>query len=298
MKGLALGGHALHEPAIWAGAELLHPVAQAQLTAALFQGGFQAAAQGLHRAVQMPQPEWFLHHRQHRDAIERSGAFGWLLGVELQLKIEKASQPLVLRATAAAQAQQVGHAGQTKDAAGQGGWLQGPHQLLQVPEVARWQHGLPGGKGPVAPVQALAQLPEPFTARELALPLLAPALRVAPDLHRWLSITEIHHAARIQRGGLGQWHPQFGKQALVAATGFKPGHLGGAGIKGVAAAAKGAGTAAALVVGFEQDNVAALAAEQGCSRESGDASADHHNISRGQGVSVRLGAQQSGSQKR
>ncbi len=70
----------------------------------------------------------------------------------------------------------------------------------------------------------------------------------------------------------------MGQQALVAAARFKACHLGGAHIKGVRAAAEGAGAAAALLVGFQQFHRQSLPGQQGCGGEAGDAGAHHHHI--------------------
>ena len=73
-------------------------------------GGHQLIAQHLHRSFQMPEPERCLGHVQDGCAVKRRRAIGWFLGVQLQLEVEKAPQPLI--ANAPAQLQQIGD-GQT-----------------------------------------------------------------------------------------------------------------------------------------------------------------------------------------
>ena len=122
----------------------------------------------------------------------------------------------------------------------------------------------PRGEGPVAAVQALAELPEALTTGELLLTFLAPALRISPNPNRRLPIGEIHNTARIEGRGAWQRYVQFSKQALVAAALLKASDLGGASIKGVGTAPKGASAATALVVGLQQHHAAPLTGQQRC----------------------------------
>ena len=239
-------------------------MAQAQLASGLAQSCFQTGAELLHRAMQVPQPQWLLHHRQHRDPVQGCGAIGRLLGIQPELQIQKPPQPLVPRAAAATEPQQVGHRGTTEQAAEHSAGPNGLQQLAEIPAVARRQHRLPRGEGPVAAVQALAELPEALTTGELLLTFLAPALRISPNPNRRLPIGEIHDTARIQGRGAWQRYVQFSKQALVAAALLKASDLGGAGIKGVGTASKGASAATALVVGLQQHHAAALTGQQRC----------------------------------
>ena len=125
---------------------------QAQLTAGLTQRCFQAGAELLHRAMQVPEPEGLLHHRQHRDPIQRSGAVGWFLGVQLQLQIQKPPQAPVPRAAAAAEPQEVGHRGPTQQTAEHIARPNGLQQLAEIPAIAGRQHWPAPSEGPVAGV--------------------------------------------------------------------------------------------------------------------------------------------------
>ena len=93
-----------------------------------------------------------------------------------------------------------------------------------------------------------------------------------------MPIGEIHHAAGVEGRGLRQRHPQFGKQAVMAAAWLKARHLGGSGVKGVRAAPKGASAAAALVVRLQQHHLTTLTGQQCCPGEAGNAGPQHHHI--------------------
>ena len=247
----------------------------------LRQGPLQGVAEGLHRALQVPQPQGFLHHRQHRGAVERRRAIGRLLGIELQLQIEEAPQPLV--AAAAAEGQQVGHGGGGEQTTGQIRRPQGAQQLAQIPPGTGRQHRIPRREGPVGPVHGVAQGPEPLAAGKLPPPFVLPAGRITPDPHRLAAIGQIHHAARIQRHRRRWCHPQMTKQPRVDAGGsavplLQPGHLGGAHIEDVGAAPEGARAAAALVVRLQQLHSQAFLRQQRRRRQTGDAGPHHHRI--------------------
>ena len=77
-----------------------------------------------------------------------------------------------------------------------------------------------------------------------------------------MTVVEIHHAARVQGAGCWQWNPQFGEQSLVATAELQPRHLSGTSIKGVRAAAEGAGATTALVMGFQELHGPAVAGQQ------------------------------------
>jgi len=84
-------------------------------------------------------------------------------------------------------------------------------QLAEIPAIAGRQHWPAPSEGPVAGVYALAELPEAFTAWELLFSFLPPALWISPDPNGRVPIGEIHHTAGVERRGLRQWHPEFGK---------------------------------------------------------------------------------------
>ena len=269
--------------------EALEAMAQPQGAAAEGQRLLEGSRQRLHRALQMPEPQGLLHHRQHRGAVQGGGAVGRFLGVEAQLQIEEAPQPPArLAAGAAAEALQVGDGGGGEQAAGQIGGAQGAQQLAPVPPGARRQHRIAGREGPVRLVQRIGKAPEALAAGEADQPLGAPGFGVAVDPHRLAAVAEVHLAARIEGRG-GRWlHPQGGEQARVDAAGLQPRHLGGADIEGVGTAAEGAGAAAALAVGLEQHHLQPLAGEQRRGGEAGDAGSHHHHIGLGARVHRRM----------
>jgi len=254
-------------------------VAPLQLTAIAGERLLQAGGQRLHRALEVPEPERLLHHRQHRGAVESGGAIGGLLGVEPQLQIEKPPQPrAALTAGAAAEPQQIGHAGRGEQATRQVGGAQGREQLAQIPEGTGRQHRIPRREGPVGPVDRVAEAPEAAAAREALQPLAAPGLRITVDPHRLAAVAQMHHAAGIERRGRGRLQPEPGKQTGMDSARLKAGHLGGAHIEGPGAAAEGAGTAAALMVGLEQQHPHPFAGQEGCRGETRDAGPHHHHI--------------------
>ena len=257
----------------------LQPVPQPQPAAPAGEGLLQDRAEGLHRTFQMPEPQGLLGHLQHRGSIEGGGTVGGFLGIEPQLEIEEAAQSFAGHTGAATgEALQIGDGGGGGQTARQGCRPQSAQQLAQVPPGAGRQHRIAAGEGPVRPMQGRAEIPEAIASWELATPLLPPGGGITVQTHRWLSIAEIHHAARIERGGRRRRHPEVGEQALVNPPGLQAGHLGGAHIETPGSAAERACAAAALVVGLQQRHRHALPGQQGGGGEAGDATTDHHHI--------------------
>ena len=150
--------------------------------------------------------------------------------------------------------------------------------MAQIPEIARRQHRVASGKGPVGAMQGVGELPEPLAARELLAAFGLPAAGIAPDLDRGAAIAKLHRAGGIQGAG-GRWcHLQVGQQSPMAATRLQARHLGGPHVKVVGAAAETAGAAAALVMGLQQQHPLAGPGQQRRRREPGDAGAHHHYL--------------------
>ena len=252
---------------------------QQQLALGAAEGQLQGGAEDLHRAFQVPQPQGLLGHLQHRGAIEGGGAVGGLLGIELQLQIEEVAQPGPLRpALAARQPLQIGHRGPGEQPRRQGGKVQGPQQLAQVPGGAGRQHRIAAGKGPAGSMQGGAEPPKTLAARKLALAFAGPGGGIAVQPHRRPAITQVHHTTRIQRCRRRRRHAELAKQPFVDAARLQPRHLGGPHIKVPGAPAEAAGAAAALVVGLQQRHRQTLPGQQGRRRQAGDAGPHHHHV--------------------
>ena len=257
----------------------LQPVSQQQLAPGAGEGPLQGGAEGLHRAFQVPQPQGVLGHLQHRGAVEGGGAVGGLLGIQLELQVEKVAQPRPLRpALASRQPLQIGHGGPREQPRGQGGEVQGPQQLAQVPGGARRQHRIAARKGPAGPMQGGAEPPETLTPRKLALALGCPGSGIAVQPHRRLAIAQVHHAPRIQGRRRRRRYAEMAKQPFVDAARLQPCHLGGPHIKAPGAPAEAAGATAALGVGLQQGHRQTLPGQQGRRRQAGDAGPHHHHV--------------------
>jgi hypothetical protein len=123
---------------------------EAQPPPAAAQGRLQAAAEGLHRALQMPKPKGLLHHRQHRRAVQGRRSVRRFLGIELQLKVEET--PQARHPAAAAELKQIRHRRSDQGRAQQGVGTDRPQKLAQIPERAGRQHRIAGCETPVGPM--------------------------------------------------------------------------------------------------------------------------------------------------
>jgi len=155
-------------------------MAQQHLAAVAFDGAAEAFTETLHGTLQVPEPQGGLTHLQHRGAIQRCRALTGLLGIEAQLQVEKAAQPLVAAATR--QAQEIPHRQQTERGADQIAQAQRRERSTEIPAAANRKDRISGGELPVLLMNPAAKLPKPFRARELRLTLLMPALRVVPEV--------------------------------------------------------------------------------------------------------------------
>jgi len=227
-------------------------------------------------------PQRRLRHLQHRRSVKHGGPVRRLLGVKLQLQIQKPPQPLILAASA--EHQQVGDRHACEQAGGERGRSEGCQELTQVPEAAGCHHRIPAGEGPIAAVKRVADSPEAFAPGEVLLTLQPPALRVMPEMDRRTAVGEIDHAPGIEDVSLRQRQVQMSEQTGMTPPGFQPGHLGGADIEGPWSTPERSGTASGLVMGFQQGHRHALMGQQARRRQAGDASTDDDHSVWGQGA--------------
>ena len=95
-------------------------MAQQQPAAVADERLLQVTAQHLHRSLQVKEPQRRLCHLQHRCPIKHGSPIRRLLGVELQLQIQKPPQALIRAASA--QHQQVGDRHACEHSGGERGW--------------------------------------------------------------------------------------------------------------------------------------------------------------------------------
>ena len=266
----------LNQPAATIATELRHPTLQPQFTTIAMQSLDQTITQGLHRPLEMPQAVRRLRHLQHRGAVQSCGAISRLLGIQLQLKVEKASQSRIPSTTA--NRKEIGDGHSSQKTRRERGGTQSTSELPQIPQVA-WSHNrITPGESPVALVNALAQSPETVAARKLALTLDQPAIWVVPERNWWGSVAEIHQTPGIEQVCFWEIDPQVFEQARMAAAGFETCNLSGADVECPGTSPKGSCATPDLAMGLKKRDSHPLMSHQGSCSETGDSATDHNHV--------------------
>ena len=229
-------------------------------SAVALNGRHQLIAQHLHRSLQMPEPEWCLGHMQDGCAVQRRRAIGRFLGVQLQLEVEKAPQPLIVTATA--QPQQIGDGQTCEQSRCQRCGPKGPQQCAEIPEGARRHHRVLAGELPVAGMQLMAKAPEALAAWELTLTLGGPGVRVMPERNGRGAIAQVDHTTWVQKLCAGQRHVQMLQQSRMTASGLQSSHLGRPNIEHPWTTPECSRTSPRLLMRFQQRDLDAIAGQE------------------------------------